>query len=210
MDRHLVALHRGAVALLFTVAAGVLAACGSRESNEASSPPPSAGVRSYVGTADGTDAFVAVVVDGSRALAYVCDGVPAEPAGTPPTLQAWFEGPSDGTSVDVQEPSGRLRLELTASDMTGTLTFADGRNVTVSGRTVDEDAGLYRAEAAAADRKAVAGWVLAADGRQRGGVDDSRKVSGVRPLNLAQRTFTFEGLATARIAKIGITPIPIP
>jgi hypothetical protein len=156
---------------------------------------------------------VAVVVDGSRALAYVCDGVPGEPVGTVPTVQAWFNGPSDGGAVDVQQPGGRLQLQLTDTDMTGTLTLPDGRNVAVTGRAVAGDAGLYRAEAAGSGGKALAGWILAADGQQRGGVggDGSvAKISGSRVLNLSQPTFTLQGLATARIAKVGITPIPIP
>lgn len=213
MNEQIVVPRSGIAAVLLAVAVGVLAACGSSESNDISAPPTSAGVRSYVGAAQGTAAFVAVVVDGSRALAYVCDGVPADPVGTPPTLQEWFNGPSDGGSVDVQQPGGRLQLQLTGADMTGSLTLADGRKVPVSGRTVDGDAGLHRAEAAGAEGRAVAGWILAADGQQRGGVGGFGKgteVSGVRVLNLAQPTFSVQGLATARIAKVGITPIPIP
>ena len=34
--------------------------------------------------------------------------------------------------------------------------------------------------------------------------------SGTTLLRASQPTFTFEGLATSRISKVGITPIPIP
>ncbi len=210
MTRNIVRRRSSVAALLFTVAVGALAACGSSDSNETSSPSPSTGVRSYVGAAQGTAAFVAVVVDGSRALAYVCDGVPGDPSGTPPTVQVWFNGSSDGRSIEVQQPDGSLQLQLGATDMTGSLTLADGRKLLVNGRIVDADAGLYRAEADRAGGKAVAGWILAPDGEQRGGVGDIGRFSGVRALNPAQPAFTFEGLATARIAKVGITPIPIP
>lgn len=208
-------VHRsGVVAALVVLAVVLLAACGSSGSKGTSAPPPSATVRSYVGTAPGTGAFVSVVVDGSRALAYVCDGLPGDPAGTPPTIQAWFNGPSDGGAVDVQQPAGRLQLQLTGADMTGTLSLTDGRRLPVSGRIVDADAGLYRAEAAGAEGKAVAGWILAPDGQQRGGVGvesgGTTKISGVRVLTLAQPTFSAQGLATTRVAKVGITPIPIP
>jgi hypothetical protein len=211
-----IGVRRSSVVALVAIALAVvlLGACGSSGSNGTSAPSPSATVRSYVGTAQGTGAFVSVVVDGSRALAYVCDGMPADPAGTPPTIQAWFNGPSDGRAVDVQQPVGRLQLQLTGTDMSGTLTLTDGREVRVSGRMVDGDAGLYRAEAAGAQGKAVAGWILAADGQQRGGVGvesgETTKISGVRVLTLSQPTFSLQGLATARIAKVGITPIPIP
>jgi hypothetical protein len=213
MNENIVVRRRGVVAVLAALGVGMLAAC-SDESNETTASPTAVAVRSYVGTAQGTAAFVSVVVDGSRALAYVCDGVPADPTGTAPTIQAWFNGPSDGKAVDVQQPAGRLQLELTGTDMTGTVTLADGRKLPVSGRAVDGDAGLYRAEAAGADVKAVGGWILAADGQQRGGIGvdsgGTSKISGTRTLNLTQPTFSVQGLATARIAKVGITPIPIP
>ncbi|HEX7275915.1 MAG TPA: hypothetical protein VF244_00935 [Acidimicrobiales bacterium] len=195
----------------------VLAACGSSESNETTAPPTSETARSYVGTVEGTEAFVSVVFDGARALAYVCDGVPADPTGTTPTIQAWFNGPSDGATVDVQVAAGRLQLQLTDTDMAGTLTLPDGRRASVRGRSVapDGDAGLYRAEVSGDGGTAVGGWILAADGQQRGGVGGTEKggtttTSGVRVLSLSQPTFTAQGLASARIAKVGITPIPIP
>ena len=206
---------RRAAAALLAMAGIVLVACDSSESNETTARSTSETVRSYVGTVEGTEAFVSVVFDGARALVYVCDGVPADPIGTAPTIQAWFNGSSDGTTVDVQEPTGRLQLQLTESNMAGTLTLPDGRPVSVSGRSVatDGDAGLYRAEASGAGGSAVGGWILAADGQQRGGAIDNggtTKISGVRVLSLSKPTFSPQGLASARIAKVGITPIPIP
>lgn len=195
------------------VALVVLGACGSSGSDDTAGPAPSATTRTFVGSAQGTAAFVAVVVDGSRALAYVCDGVPGDPEGTAPTVQAWFNGSSDGTAVNVTQPAGQLQLRLTETEMSGTLTLTDGRALPVTGRTVAGDAGLYRAEATGAGAKAVAGWILTADGQQRGGVAGEGslpRLSGTRALNLSQPTFSPQGLATARIAKVGITPIPIP
>lgn len=199
---------------LLLIAVLLTAGCGSNSADAPPETPPTSVSRSYVGVATGTAAFVAVVVDGSRALAYACDGVPAEPTGTVPTVQAWWNGTSDGRTVDVQQPAGRLRVQLTATDMTGTLTLADGRGIPVTGKAVTADAGLYRAEAADAGNKAVAGWILAANGEQRGGVGTETggtfKGSGTKTLVLSQPTFSVQGLATARIAKVGITPIPIP
>lgn len=194
------------------VALLVLAACGGG-SDDTAGPVPAATTRSYVGSAQGTAAFVAVVVDGSRALAYVCDGVPGEPLGTTPTVQEWFNGPSDGRAVSVTQAGGQLQLRLTDTDMSGTLTLADGRVMQVIGRATTGDAGLYRAESAGSGAKAVAGWILAADGQQRGGVGGEGslpKLSGTKVLTLSQPTFSLQSLATARIAKVGITPIPIP
>jgi hypothetical protein len=133
--------------------------------------------------------------------------------GTTPTVQAWFNGSSDGTVVNLTEAAGQLQVRLTATDMSGTLTLTGGRSLSVTGRSVAGDAGLYRAEATGSGAKAVAGWVLAADGQQRGGVGGEGslpRLSGAKVLNLSQPTFSLQGLASARIAKVGITPIPIP
>ncbi len=206
-------VRRAVAASLTVLALAVLEGCGSDRPDESSGPSPGAATRTYVGTAQGTPAFVAVVVDGTRALAYVCDGVPADPVGTVPSVQAWFNGPSDGKTVSVKQPAGQLQLRLTDAEMTGTVTLADGREIPLTGRAVAGDAGLYRAEAEGSGSKAVAGWILAADGQQRGGVGGEgsfTKLSGTRVLDLAQPTFSPQGLATARIAKVGITPIPIP
>jgi hypothetical protein len=206
-------VRRAVAASLTVLALAVLEGCGSDRSDESSETSPAAATRTYIGTAQGTPAFVAVVVDGTRALAYVCDGVPANPVGTVPSIQAWFNGPSDGKTVNVKQPAGQLQLRLTDAGMTGSVTLADGREVPLTGRVVAGDAGLYRAEAEGSGSRAVAGWILAADGQQRGGVGGEgsfTRLAGTRVLDLAQPTFSVQGLATARIAKVGITPIPIP
>jgi hypothetical protein len=212
----LTSVRRAATGSLLALALSVSVACGSDSSDSAkdtSATSPASVTRTYVGTAQGTASLVAVVVDGTRALAYVCDGMPGDPAGAPPTVQTWFNGASDGKTVKVTQSGGQLQLRLTDTDMTGTVTLADGRTLPVTGKAVFGDAGLYRAEAAGNGGTAIAGWILAADGQQRGGVGGEgsfSKPSGTKALILTQPTFSLQGLATARIAKVGITPIPIP
>ena len=206
-------MRRVVTGSLIALALAVLTGCGSGRSDGSPAAPPAVATRTYVGTAQGTAALVAVVVDGTGVLAYICDGVPAIPVGTIPSVQAWFNGRSDGKTVNVKQPAGQLQLRLTDAEMTGTVTLTDGREVPVAGRVVAGDAGLYRAEAEGSGSRAVAGWILAADGQQRGGVGGEgslAKLSGARVLDLAQPTFSLQGLATTRIAKVGITPIPIP
>jgi len=205
MNAHTFSARRGLAGVLVMLGLAAVA-CGS--SSSTSSPA----VRTYVGSAQGTSAFVAVVVDGSRALAYVCDGVPADPVGTSPTVQAWFNGTSDGKTVDVAQGGSRLQLKLNARDMTGTLTLADGRSLPLAGALAAGDAGLYRAETTGSGGKAVGGWILSANGEQRGGVGSVNlsTLSGTSLLKLSQPVFSLQGLATAQISKVGITPIPIP
>ena len=70
---------------------------------------------------------MAVVVDGAHTSwptsATGCRPTRRAPT---PTIQGWFNGPSDGQAVDVQQPGGRLQLQLTDTDLTGTLTLPTG------------------------------------------------------------------------------------
>lgn len=213
MRTHLVT-RRSPILLLLVAALAVaaLAGCSSNESDVAAPTTTTSAAtvtHTYVGRVAGSDALIGVVVDGKRVLAYVCDGVPGDPVGTIPTVQAWFNGESNGGSVDVSQPAGRLQLELTDSAMTGTLTLAGGRTLAVTGEMATRDAGLYRADTTGPGGPAVAGWILAGDGTQRGGVGGSLTL-GTTSLNTTQLSFSFQSLATARISRVGITPIPIP
>lgn len=167
--------------------------------------------------------MLAVVVDGARALAYVCDGIPAENSGTPPSIAAWFNVPSDGRTVQAAAPAGTLSLALTDTTVTGTLAMPDGRVLQVDGSTVDGTAGLYRGESTSGP-KALAGWVVAADGTQRGsvrfdpggglGFDPGGGLGldpggGIRPLDTRVRSLQL-GRTSVSVSKVGITPIPIP
>lgn len=188
---------------LLAVAAAVLAGCGSSGSST------NGAARSYVGRAEGTNAFVAVVADGAHVLAYVCDGVPADPVGSAPTVQEWFNGSSDGRTVDLRQSTARLQLTLTGTAMTGRVTLA-GQTFPVAGAVASGDAGLYRTETSGGTGTAVAGWILSADGMQRGGLLDGGKLSGTTVLNTSRLTFSLQGVVSSQIAKVGITPIPIP
>ena len=58
--RENIVVRRAAAAALLAVAGIVLVACGASESDETTAPSTSEEVRSYVGTVEGTDAFVSV------------------------------------------------------------------------------------------------------------------------------------------------------
>jgi hypothetical protein len=212
-----------ALGALLVTAGALVAGCGSGQpaSPPATTSSPAPAGTSYVGTVAGSNAFVSVVVDGSRAMAYVCDGVPGADIGSavPPTVQVWFNGTSDGKSVDVSQPQGRLQLQLTGDTLSGTFTRAGGAPAAVTGQLVTGEAGLYRAEASGNGVSVLAGWILAASGEQRGGAGleggggvglEGGGGLGVPQLKTTQLQFNFRNLASSRIAKVGITPIPIP
>jgi hypothetical protein len=180
-------------------------ACGD------ASPP----ARTYVATVQETAAFAAVVVDGERAMAYVCDGVPGEQDGTVPSIQAWFAGPSDGRTVDLGRPAGgRLQATIDGTTLRGGVILPDGRRFTPEGEGVAGRAGLYRAETQGVDPPGVAGWIVAKGGEQRGGGTVVGPI-GVTRLDLRQANFTFPGAGQTSPALVvskniqGLVPSPL-
>jgi hypothetical protein len=171
--------------------------------------------RTYVATVRETAAFAAVVVDGERAMAYVCDGVPGDHDGTVPTIQAWFAGPWDGRTVDLGRPAGgRLQAAIDGATLRGAVILPDGRRFTLEGEEVRGRAGLYRAETQGMNPPGVAGWIVAKDGEQRGGGTVVGPI-GVTRLDLRQPRFTFPGASQTTPALVvsknlqGLVPSPL-
>jgi hypothetical protein len=122
-------------------------------------------VGSYVGTTDGAEAYVAVVLaDDGRVLAFVTDGdqsvdlmeglVDLDGGG------AWMEN-DGGASVEVT---------LDRDTVTGTFTRPESPALGFTAEEVDEPAGLYRASQILDDGLYEANWVVLEDGSQKGAV----------------------------------------
>ena len=120
----------------------------------------------HVGTLPGTDAFVAIASDGSRVLAYVCDGT-AESA----SLWGWFEGDLIGGRADLVSANGLvLRLTTTRQGSTGTVVLRDGREITFTAESANGNASLWRWQGTIEGAAILAGRITLDDGRQRGGM----------------------------------------
>lgn len=169
--------HRrpSAAALVAVLLAGAtLAGCGS----DASSPPaetaataPSAtasnasnasnAAETFVGSIEGTALRLAAVVQGTDVLVYLCDGASgARAAGRLSDGSAAIEVPGAGS------------LQLTAADhaLTGSLLTGTDRHA-VNATPATGAAGLLWAKGTDAQGKAIsAGWIVAADGQETGGV----------------------------------------
>ena len=144
----------------------LLAACGDRDDDAGGEPGGES--LGFVGTVEGTDAFVSVVVADSdsetdEAIVYICDGE-AE-------LREWFRGPvDDPTSFELSNESGAVvTVELVDGTFRGE--FAEGDGLVHGFDTVEAigEAGLYQVddEEAAADG-VWAAWVVDNDGNERG------------------------------------------
>ena len=150
------------IALVALAVVGLAACGGSGEKKEEA-------VASFASAVEGSDAFVGVVVDQTedRVLAYVCDG---KSTGT------WFSGaPSeDGTLALTATDGARLSGRIADGALSGTVTLAgDPSPRPFHSKSVSAPAGLYRARGEGRGQPAVGGWIVLADGSQRGGVRTS-------------------------------------
>lgn len=133
-----------------------LVACG-RDQN----PAPTG---TFVGTVEGTDAFIALVPqENNTVIAYVCDGQ---------TISTWFRGDRTENGIDLAAANGaQLIANLEAETATGRFILPDGQEHTFTAQLATDPAGLYRAEEAIDGTEYVGGWIILADGDQRGAIN---------------------------------------
>lgn len=150
------------VVLAFAVLA--LGACGSGDSDTDAAPDTTgetAGATTFVGAVTGTDVSVATVVDGDDVLVYLCDG-------------------SNGRRVDGQLTDGAFEAEvdglgtvsITVADdhVTGSVA-ADGDEYDIEAtRATGQAALLWAEDENDAGETISAGWIVASDGTETGGV----------------------------------------
>lgn len=137
------------------------AACGYGEDKDEA-------VASFASAVEGSDALVGVVVDqdDDKVLAYVCDGK---------SLGTWFAGaPNDDGTLTVTAADGaRLTGRITGGELSGTVTLPGATPRPFTAPAVSAPAGLYRAKGEVRGQAAVGGWIVLADGSQRGGIRTS-------------------------------------
>ena len=196
----------------------MLAGCG--DDADTSPAPARAAVEAkgaFVGKVDGTDAYVALVSDGRRVLGYVCDSK---------KLSRWIDVSTirDGTAALATRTGDDLgEAMISGGRASGTITI-DGEPHPFRAVPASGEAGLYRA--AHVDRKdgtlregeVEAGWIVLADGTQRGGTNvgttSTVLVKSAPRLTLSTSTVNLSvsgtSLKTALTDIQSITPIPIP
>lgn len=129
---------------------------------QAQQGPPPATV--FVGTVEGTDAAIAVVMDGRTVLAYVCDGTPAGLA-----TWGWFVGDHTDQHLELVATNGAvLLLDLAGEAPAGTLITRTGARHGFATEPARLPAGLWRAQGLVNGEPVLAAWVVLNDGSQRG------------------------------------------
>lgn len=155
---------RGKAAVALVVAVAGLGACGGDDAGDAGEATTTTGTTiDLVGALEDGDTYIAIVADEDSATAYVCNGEEGEVA----TTSEWFTGVVTDGEIDLLSAGGaRLRATITDGDADGTFVAADGTEQALSVEPAEGNAGMYRYEA----EDVLAGFVVANDGSDRGGV----------------------------------------
>jgi hypothetical protein len=148
------------LALLLAV---LTAACAPATESVQSEEPGH--VDHFVGTVDGSNAFIGLATKDDRILAYVCDGTLQQA----PTIYAWFQGELSGSSFDLTSEEGlHLTGQIESHDVSGTVQFADGSEHAFTAALAEHPSGLYRQEETVDGNQIISGWIVR-DGDFRGG-----------------------------------------
>ena len=174
------------ITLATMVLALIVAGCGSDDNNGSRASGPEVVAGSFVGTVEGSDAYVAVVAgpDGD-VRAYVTDG-----GSSVDWLDGFLEGPRDTSARLGNDGGAVLEVAFTGRSVSGAFARPgeDPRSFTAA--AADEPAGLYRAAESFADGDYVAGWIVLPDGSQRGAI--RRYETPLPPGSVDPTTFTVD------------------
>jgi hypothetical protein len=156
--------------LVSLVLLSVLSA-GCAPTTESAPPVGTQQVQQFVGTVEGSNAFIGIATQENRILAYVCDGT-LEQA---PTTYAWFKGEVSGNSFDLTSEDGlHLTGQLESNTANGRVQFADGSEHAFAADLARPPAGLFRLEQTVEANQIISGWIVLANREFRGG----NKMSG--------------------------------
>ncbi len=148
--------------LLLVIVVLVAGACGDDDASSGS-VPPSAAAQGFVGSVDGTDAFITVVVSDTNAAVYACNG--------DEEIAEYFWGKVDDPSSFslASGTGGSVDAVFAAGTFSGTLTLPDGTDHEFATDAAVGDAGVYVVVGEqAVDAGIAAGWILDNDGNERG------------------------------------------
>ena len=118
---------------------------------------------SFVGQVQNSDIFIAIVITNNEILAYVCDGV---------EVAEWFRGsmPESGWLELISKKGWKLQASMSRSSAIGSLVMENSKPMAFLALPAEGKAGLYRASSTKDGIKYVGGWIVNANGDQRGAV----------------------------------------
>jgi hypothetical protein len=147
----------------------------------------------YAGRSSGGEVTLAVVTDGSKAAAYVCNGQ---------TIEAWLQGTVSGNQVTLSGNDGAgLTGSLSGLALFGTVTPRAGESFPFSAELSPHPAGVYQARVTINGLATRIGWAVLPDGAQAGVAVAGTTDRPAPALNLTTFTFT-EGGSSFRAAPV--------
>ena len=184
-------------ATMFMAAAPVTDAIAAGQAATTKAPPK----QSFAGKVSGTNAYIALVSDGKRVSGYVSDSTSAS---------EWLKPApaSDASRVTLRTRAGRVlgTARLDAAVATGTIQFRGRVHSFRAVRTTGSVTGLHRGAVRKADTGYEAGWIVLADGTQRGEV--SRFDAETRTRIGSERAPKLDPSRTNEVPIPDGTPVP--
>lgn len=170
------------VLLGIALAVLVLGGCGDSDEDGSESRPV---VGTFVGALTGSEAYVAVVAGKENVVAYVCDGQRG--------ISELFTGRRSGDAFESRTGRARIGLELSDDEVRGRVALAGAKSGRFSADRARGRAGFYRKVTPRAGREVRLGWVVLADGTQRGAFTQEGTTTAAPLLRTSNTTFTLSG-----------------
>jgi hypothetical protein len=156
----------------------------------------------YAGRSSGNQVTLAVVTDGGKAAAYVCNGR---------TVEAWLQGSVHGNQVSLTGLHGAaLTGSLSGLAMFGTVTPSAGLSFPFSAELSPRPAGVYQARITVNGLATRIGWAVLPDGTQLGVAVAGPARYPAPPLDLSDLSFTLSGAGFRAAPVAGNQTVVIP
>lgn len=156
----------------------------------------------YTGRTSGNQVTLAVVTQGSKATAYVCNGK---------TVEAWLQGSVHGNQVSLSGKNGAsLAGSLAGLAMFGTVSTGAGLSFPFSAALSPHPAGIYQARIAVNGLATRIGWAVLPDGTQFGVAVAGSAKTPAPPLNLGNGSFTLDGTSFKAAPVTGNETVVLP
>ena len=156
----------------------------------------------YSGRASGNQVTLAVVTEGDKATAYVCNGR---------TVEAWLQGSVHGNQVNLTGLHGAgLTGSLSGLAMFGMVTPSTGLSFPFSAELSPRPAGVYQARIAVNGLATRIGWAVLPDGTQLGVAVAGTTRYPAPPLDLNGLGFTLGGTSFRASPVAGNQTVVIP
>jgi hypothetical protein len=139
----------------------------------------------YAGRSSGNEVGLAIVTDGDRAAAYVCNGQ---------TIEAWLQGSVKGNQVTLTGRNGAgLVGSLSGLAMFGMVTPRAGQTFPFSAELSPRPSGVYQARITVNGLATRIGWAVLPDETQLGIAVVGAAKQSAPPLNLGDGSFVLDG-----------------